>query len=268
MLTFLRSISLEEFHESFVIQGITKTSHLVDVEEYDAQMNFKMTKFPAKRLTREFSAWKERKSKQQISQTFKNETEPEYNVSKSSVVIPLRPGFKTFFQTRDGQGNIVVPVNRLQDKFKNLWYKNPLNPFQQLSNTFILEMAEDRLQFEANLRSCELWCRKMRMERIELLLACAQPSVISKWSTYYKKKSTEGLHQLTKEHYPEVAQILANYAEGEIKISRLLYDSLCKYDEGLEQAQTLARESVQKCEAKITFCIQQKSEGEQVLLYI
>jgi hypothetical protein len=110
LLTFLRSISLEEFHESFVVQGITKTSHLVDVEEYDAQMNFKMTKFPAKRLTREFSAWKERKSKQQISQTFKNVTEPEYNVSKSSVVIPLRPGFKTFFQTRDGQGNIVVQL--------------------------------------------------------------------------------------------------------------------------------------------------------------
>lgn len=212
LLTFLQSISLEQFHDIFGIQGITKINHLEDVDKNE--VNFSMTKFQARRLTREFNAWKARKSKQQTSQTFKNATQPEYNVSKSSIVIPMHPGFKTCFQTRDGQGNIVVPVNMLKDKFKNLWYENPLNPFQQLSNTFIQEMAEYRLQFEANLQSCELWCRKMGMERIELLMACAQPSVISKWSTYYKKKSIEGLHQLTKLHDPEVAKILANYAEG------------------------------------------------------
>ena len=267
LLMFLESISLEQFHEVFLAQGVTMTNHLEDVGEKDAEMNFGMTKFQAKRLTREYSAWKARKSKEQTSQTFSNASQPEYNVSKSSVVIPMRTGFKTFFQTRDGHGNIVVPVNMLKNKFKSLWYGNPLNPFQQFSNTFILEMAEYRLQFEANLRSCELWCRKMRVERIHLLIACAQPSVISKWSTYYKKKSVEGMRQLARERYPEVVQILANYEEGRsTKISHLLYNSLCKYGEGLEQAQDLAKESVQKCETQITFCSQQKSQGKEILI--
>ena len=159
LLMFLESISPEQFHEVLLAQGVTMINHLEDVGEKDAEMNFGMTKFQAKRLTREYSVWKARKSKQQTSQTFSNASQPEYNVSKSSVVIPMRTGFKTFSQTRDGHGNIVVPVNMLKNKFKSLWYGNPLNPFQQFSDTFILEMAEYtyRLQFEANLRSCEPW---------------------------------------------------------------------------------------------------------------
>lgn len=168
----------------------------------------------------------------------------------------MRVGFKNFFQTRDGQGNIVIPSNTLKTKFKNLWYNNPLNPFQQFSNAFILAMAEYRLQFEANLRSCELWCRKMCVERM-----CTTKCSIK--MEYLLQE--EGLRQITKERYPEVAQKLANYEEGgSSKVSHFLYDCLCKYEEGLEEAEALAKESVQKCEAQITFCSQQKSEGEQM----
>lgn len=162
----LQLFSKNSFNEVFLAQGVTLTNHLEDVGEKDAEMNFGMTKFQAKRLTREYSAWKARKSKQ-TSQTFSNASQPEFNVSKSSVVTPMRTGIKTFFQRRDGHGNIVVPVNMLKNKFKSLWYGNPLNHFQQFSNTFIQETAEYRLQFETNLRSCKLWCRKMRVERIQ-----------------------------------------------------------------------------------------------------
>lgn len=87
LLMFLQSISLEQFHDVFVVQGVTKTTHLEDVQEKDAEINFGMTKFQAKRLTREYSAWKASKSKQQTSQTFSNASQPEYNVYKSSVVM-------------------------------------------------------------------------------------------------------------------------------------------------------------------------------------
>lgn len=223
-LIFLRGIPLEDFYEMFVKSGVTKTENLEDVDENDAQ-GFGMSKFQAKRLTREFTAWKVRNSSKQETST----NQLAYRVSNNSVVIPLHGGMRNFLKTRDGQGNIVVSATKLQEKFKQLWYKTPQNPAQELSNTFILQMAEYRLQFEKKLRSCELWCRNRRSERIEYLLSCAHPSVVAKWTSYYKKKSVEGLLQLTKQRFPEVEKLVLHYEkEKNLHVPRALYDSMEK----------------------------------------
>ena len=57
---------------------------------------------------------------------------------------------------------IGVSIESLKRKYKALWYENPVNPTQIFSNSFILQMAAQRMQFEKTLRSCELWCRKQR----------------------------------------------------------------------------------------------------------
>lgn len=146
-------------------------------------------------------------------------------------------------------------------KFKNLWYENPLNPVQTFSNSFILQMAEYYMQFSKNLRDCELWYRKMRQHRISLMVASSQPLVISKWSPYYRRQSVWGLHQEMCERYPEVQSCLEINAEDEQKVPRCMYDSLCKFTEGLEKAHTLANESLLKCDGEIASCAIPVKEG-------
>ena len=146
--------------------------------------------------------------------------------------------------------NVVVPADRLKAKFKNFWYRNPLNPFQELSNTFILGMAEYRMQFESSIRSCELWCRKMQMERIEHLMAFAQPSGV-KMEYILQGKKCRGMLQIMKQRYPEDTQLLSSHEEGQ-STPPLGYDSLCKLEEGVEEAHVLAKESVKKCEERIS----------------
>lgn len=222
----MNRISLEDYLNVFRKQGILKIEHFQDIEEDDFTV-FGLSKFQWRRLKREFSDWKASKE----SGTKKDSATTacaSYKTSTSSVVLPMHPGFKNYFQTRDGQGNIVVSARSLQNMFKNLWYQNPLNPFQNFSNSFILQMAEYCMYFCKSVRECELWCRKMRQQPVTLMIAAAQPSVVRNWTSYYKTQSVRGLYQQAGERYPEVQSFL-DHDEGK-EIPRQLFDFLCKYN--------------------------------------
>ncbi len=254
---FLKRTSLEDYLNVFRKQGILKIEHFQDIEEEDAAV-FGLSKFQWRRLKREFSDWKASK-KSGPNKDSATSASASYKTSTSSVVLPLLPGFKNYFQTRDGQGNIVVSARSLQNKFKNLWYQNPLNPFQNFSNSFILQMAEYRMQFSKSIRECELWCRKMRQQRVTLMIAAAEPNVIRNWTPYYKAQSVWGLYQQAGERYPEIQSYL-DHAEGK-DIPRQLFDFLCKYNYDLEKAKTFAKESLAKCEEQIASCTKEPNKN-------
>ena len=83
-----------------------------------------------------------------------------FKTSSSSIVLSLPKVMKDFVQTRDGQGNVVVRTESLKRQFKNLYYKSLVTPTQVFSNSFILQLAGERMKYSSSLRDCELWCRK------------------------------------------------------------------------------------------------------------
>ena len=56
--------------------------------------------------------------------------------------MSLPPAFQGFLGTHDGRKSVIVPTSHLAKKWANLYYKNPQNPVQILSNNFILRMCE------------------------------------------------------------------------------------------------------------------------------
>lgn len=260
-LSFLKKTSLENFKDAFIKQGVEKIEHLQDIDEEDAK-EFGLSKIQLKRLKREYALWNAEKTKSAppSSNATCSTGTTSYKTSSSSVVLSLRPGFKDFFHTRDGQGNIVVSSKALKVKYQNLWYDNPLNPFQTFSNRFILQMAEYRMQFSKSLRECELWCRRMRQQRISLMIASVQKCALSKWTPYYRGRSVWGLHQQMCERYPQVQSCLE--AEDGQEVPRNMYDSLCKFTEGIEKAHNLAKEARQQCDEQIALCGTPVKEGE------
>ena len=129
-------------------------------------------------------------------------------------------------------------------------------------------MVEYRLQFCKSARECELWCRKMRQQRVTLMIAAAQPSVVHNWTSYYKTQSVWGLYKQAGERYPEVQSFLDHDEAKEIP--RQLFDLLCKYNYDLEKAKTLAKESLTKCEEQIGSCMKEpnkKGKDENILYF-
>ena len=90
--------------------------------------------------------------------------------TSSSIVLSLPKVMKDFVQTRDGQGHVVVRTESLKRQFKNLYYESPVPPTQVFSNSFILQMTGERMKYSSSLRDCELWGRKERSKRTNLLL--------------------------------------------------------------------------------------------------
>lgn len=177
---FLKKVSLEEKLKNFQSNGLKRIEHLQDIQEKDIGV-LGLTVFEWRRLQREITTWNT-KGKEKSASTQRNGAA--FRTSSASTVVSLPKSFKNFFQTRDGQGNVVVSIEALKKKFKNLWYENPINPTQVFSNSFMLQMAEQRMQFEKTHRGCELWCRNQRSKRIHFLPAAAKRPVINTWNHY------------------------------------------------------------------------------------
>ena len=62
------------------------------------------------------------------------------------------------------------------------------------------------------------------------------------------------------ERYPQVQSCLE--AEDGQEVPRNMYDSLCKFTEGIEKVHNLAKEARQQCDEQITFCGTPVKEGE------
>ncbi|XP_078355567.1 uncharacterized protein LOC144640240 [Oculina patagonica] len=61
------------------------------------------------------------------------------------------------------------------------------------------------------------------------------------------------------ERYPEVQSCLE--AEDGQEVPRCMYDSLCKFTEGIEKAHTFAKETKLKCDEQIALCGTPVKEG-------
>ena len=63
---------------------------------------------------------------------------PRTNTNSNAVVVSLPPAFQGFLRTRDGGKGVIVPTSHLAKKWANVYYKNPQNPLEILSNNFML----------------------------------------------------------------------------------------------------------------------------------
>ena len=251
---FLEKLSLDGKYELFLANGIKQVEHLRDIQESDITL-LELTVFEWRRLQRETQ-----QTLEDTTRSVKKTSIPAYKTSTASKVISLPKTFKNFFETRDGQGNIVVSTEPLKRKFKDLWYENPCTPAQEFSNSIILQMAEQRMQHEKRKRDCELWCRKQRAKRIYFLLATTeQPLVFSTWTHYFKNQSIMGKLGLIKEQYPTLATFiddLGNDAVDNVSISALgMYDALCQVVGKLEEVSTFCDTAIGKCEEEISSCL-------------
>jgi hypothetical protein len=255
--TFLRSISLGNKYPVLFENGLKEVEHLKDVEESDIA-HLSLTVFEFRHMRREIEPWLKKRQGGDINiVSHGHRSIPQYKTSSTSTVITLPKAFRNIVQTRDGQGNIVVSTNSLKKKFKNLWYENPVNPNQTFSNSFILGMAEQRMQFEKSLRDCELWCRKQRSMRIQFLLASARNNVVLHWNSYYKRHSVLGMCQIAEERYSAVSAFLSN-TSSEDKETELppksMYEMLCNYVGLIEDASNFSTAMLAKLDDEVQAC--------------
>lgn len=246
-LTFLKKVSLEEKLGNFQSNGLKRIEHLQDIQEKDIGV-LGLTVFEWRRLQREITTWNT-KEKEKSASTQRNGAA--FRTSSASTVVSLPKSFKNFFQTRDGQGNVVVSIEALKKKFKNLWYEKPINPTQMFSNSFILQMAEQRMQFEKTHRGCELRCRNQRSKRIYFLLAAAKQPAINTWNHYYKNQSMMGKCEIVDDQFRAVASFLEASEDSSDVPPKPMYEMVCQYVGKLEEESTFSTTVLQKCDAEV-----------------
>ena len=250
-LSWLKKASLEKFHQTLVNNGVTEVSHIQDVQEDDA-LSFGFSKFEARRLQRCFAEYKtQQKDTREIPKTA-------FKTSSSSMVVALPRAMRNFVETRDGTGHIVVNTESLKRKFRNLYYQSPVTPNQIFSNSFILKMAAERLQFSKSFRECENWCRKERGTRIKLMIGVTKPPTLDNWSPHHKKQSVYGCAEIAKNRYPEIVAL----TENDNALGKTHYEHLCRLLEMYHDALFLANENLNICTNEIERTMKESSNGK------
>ena len=141
---WLKSASLDKHYRHLSENGITEICHLEDVKEDDAE-SFGLTKFEYRRLARLYADFKAQS--EQCSHGKSATSKGAFKTSSSSIVLTLPKIMKDFVQTRDGQGHVVVRTESLKRQFENLYYESPVTRTQVFSNSFILQMAGERMKY-------------------------------------------------------------------------------------------------------------------------
>ena len=227
--SWLRKISLKGYFNKMKECGLTSVSHLEDIHtQDDAVQNFGMTTFQARRLLREFNEWKTKKL--QASKTGKGQqplsSVPGLKTNNNAVVVSLPPAFQGFLGTCDGGKSVIVPTSHLAKKWANLYYINPQNPVQILSNNFMLRMCESQQYKFKSQRECETWATKEREKRIALLLALKKNT--KGWTPYYKRKSIYGTVSNLQERFPAVPVLTDE------TVKKADYESCVEFKDSLE----------------------------------
>ena len=241
---WLTSASLDKHYTRLSDNGITEISHLEDVKEDDAE-SLGLTKFEHRRLARLYADFKTQSKQSAHGET--TISKAAFKTSSASVVVTLPKVMKDFVQTRDGQGHVVVQTQSLKRQYKNLYYESPVTPAQVFSNSFILQMAGERMKFSSSLRDCELWCRKERSKRTNLLLGTAKSPTIDSWTPYYQNQSSHAILKITKSRYPEIAAL----QENGVQPGKSQYAHLCKFFERCQDALALANKNEANCQSEI-----------------
>ena len=167
--------------------------------------------------------------------------------TSSSIVLSLPKVMKDFTQSRDGQGHVVVRTESLKRHVKNLYYESPVTSTQVFSNSFILQMAGETLKYSSSLRDCELWCRKERSKRTNLLLGTAKSPTIDSWTTYYQNQSPYVILKIARSRYPDIAAS----EENGVQPGKSQYAHLCKFFERCQDALALANKNEANCQQEI-----------------
>ena len=195
---WLKSASLDKHYRRLSGNGTTEICHLEDVKEDDAE-SLGLTKFKYRRLARLYADFKAQS--EQCSHGKSATSKAAFKASSSSIVLTLPEVMKDFVETRDGQGHVVVRTESLKCQFKNLYYKSPVTPTQVFSNSFTLQMEGERMKYSSSLHDCELWCRKERSKRTNLLLGTAKSPMIDSWTPYYQNQSSYGILKIARSWY-------------------------------------------------------------------
>ncbi|CAH3138041.1 unnamed protein product [Porites lobata] len=224
-LEWLKSCSLEKYYQAFTTMGISEIGHLEDIQEEDA-LALRLSHIEFRRLTRMYGEYKQQQARKSSLQEKVSPTA--FRPSSSSTVVALPKGMKGFFQTRDGLGNVLVSTNSLKRQFKNL--------------------------------ECELWCRKERAKRNDLLIAFAKSPVIDQWTPYYKKQSVYGLLQINELKYPQIVALKSSSSAPR----HSHYEHLCKFVEGCEDALGMAKAKMMKCKQEMDATLKDGSTGKQI----
>lgn len=242
---WLKKASLDKHYRSLSENGITEICHLEDVKEDDAE-TLGLTKFEYRRLARLYADFKAQ-AEPQCSRGKSATSKAAFKTSSSSTVLSLPKVMKDFVQTRDGQGHVVVRTESLKRQFKNLYYESPVTPTQVFSNSFILQMAGERMKYSSSLRDCELWCRKERSKRTNLLLGTAKSPTIDNWTPYYQNLSPYGILKIARSRYPDIAAL----QENGVQPGKNQYAHLCKFFERCQDALALANKNEANCQQEI-----------------
>ena len=195
---WLKSAFLDKHYRRLSGNGTPEICHLEDVKEDDAE-SLRLTKFKYRRLARLYADFKAQS--EQCSHGKSATSKAAFKTSSSSIVLTLPEVMKDFVETRDGQGHVVVRTESLKCQFKNLYYKSPVTPTQVFSNSFTLQMEGERMKYSSSLHDCELWCRKERSKRTNLLLGTAKSPMIDSWTPYYQNQSSYGILKIAKSWY-------------------------------------------------------------------
>ncbi|CAH3151564.1 unnamed protein product [Porites lobata] len=107
---------------------------------------------------------------------------------------------------------------------------------------------------------CELWCRKERAKRNDLLIAFAKSPVIDQWTPYYKKQSVYGLLQINELKYPQIVALKSSSSAPR----HSHYEHLCKFVEGCEDALGMAKAKMMKCKQEMDATLKDGSTGKQI----
>ena len=241
---WLKGASLDKHYRRLSENGITEICHLEDVKEDDAE-SLGLTKFEHRRLARLYADFKAQS--EQCSHGKSASSKAAFKTSSSSVVLSLPKVMKDFVQTRDGQGHVVVRTESLKRQFKNLYCESPVTPTQVFSNSFILQMAGERMKYSSSLRDCELWCRKERSKRTNLLLGTAKSPTIDSWTPYYQNQSPYGILKIARSRYPDIAAL----EENGVQPVKSQYAHLCKFFERCQDSLALANKNEANCQQEI-----------------
>lgn len=241
----VKKASLDKHYRSLSENGITEICHLEDVKEDDAE-TLGLTKFEYRRLARLYADLKVQ-AEPQCSRGKSATSKAAFKTSSSSTVLSLPKVMKDFVQTRDGQGHVVVRTESLKRQFKNLYYESPVTPTQVFSNSFILQMAGERMKYSSSLRDCELRCRKERSKRTNLLLGTAKSPTIDNWTPYYQNLSPYGILTIARSRYPDIAAL----QENGVQPGKNQYAHLCKFFERCQDALALANKNEANCQQEI-----------------
>ena len=172
LIEWLSAIDLQRYVDHLNNLGVSRVIHLQDVEEDDLK-DIGMSQIEIRRFRRKYN---ETESENRPS------TSPNAKAKAKNISIKLPS--HVF-----GKKELDQSEELLQKKYKELYYVNPQNIKQKMSNSFILKMcASAQWRFE-HMKDLNSWAREERSMRTAFMLSLSPTELIAKESIHIKKQN-------------------------------------------------------------------------------